>query len=267
MTELRLTDSRIQAGAATLHVEQTGQGTPTLVFLHYWGGSTRTWHPVLQRLAGQAHCVAIDHRGWGRSTAPATGYATGDLADDALAVITAMGLMDYVLVGHSMGGKVAQLIAARRPAGLHGVVLVAPAPAKPAPLPSEVRAQMAAAYDSRQSVLATLDAVLAHAPLGAEIREQIVQDSLAGAAPAKHEWPVRTIIEDVSADLARIEVPVLVVAGEHDQVEPVDLLRSHVLATIPGAQLEVIPGAGHLLPLEKPDQLGDRIATFRKQIG
>lgn len=261
-----MTDSRITTGAATLHVEQTGEGTPALVFLHYWGGSTRTWHPVLERLAGEVRCVAIDHRGWGRSTAPATGYATGDLADDALAVVTALGLADYVLVGHSMGGKVAQLLASRRPAGLRGVVLVAPAPARPAPVPSEVRAGMAAAYDSRESVLATVDAVLAHAPLGERIREQIVQDSLAGAAPAKHEWPASTIIEDVSAELGRIEAPVLVVVGEHDQVEPVDLMRSHVLAAIPGARLEVIPGAGHLLPLERPDQLGDRIAAFRKRV-
>jgi pimeloyl-ACP methyl ester carboxylesterase len=266
MIELHLTDSRITTGAATLHIEQTGEGTPALVFLHYWGGSTRTWHPVLGRLAGQAHSVAIDHPGWGRSTAPAPGYATGDLADDALAVITALGVADYVLVGHSMGGKVAQLFASRRPDGLRGVVLVAPAPAKPAPVPDEVRAGMAAAYDSRESVLATVDAVLAHAPLGAEIREQIVQDSLTGAVPAKHEWPARTIIEDVSADLDRIEVPVLLVAGEHDQVEPVGVLRSHVLAMIPGARLEVISGSGHLLPLERPDQLGDLIAAFRKQV-
>jgi 3-oxoadipate enol-lactonase len=57
---------------ATLHVEEAGDGMPALVFLHYWGGSSRTWHPVIERLSGSARCVAIDHSGWGQSSAPAT---------------------------------------------------------------------------------------------------------------------------------------------------------------------------------------------------
>jgi pimeloyl-ACP methyl ester carboxylesterase len=59
---------------------------------------------------------------------------------------------------------------------------------------------------------------------------------------------------------------VLVVAGEHDRVEPVDLMQSHVIAEINGAQLDVIPESGHLIPLERPQELSDRIATFRDMI-
>ncbi|WP_239157112.1 alpha/beta fold hydrolase [Actinocatenispora thailandica] len=248
----------------SLHIADTGGDTPALVFLHYWGGSTRTWDAVVDHMT--ARCVAIDHRGWGQSSAPETGYTTADLADDAQTVLLTLGLRDYVLVGHSMGGKVAQLLATRRPAGLRGVVLVAPAPAKPVAVPDEARAQMAAAYDSRESVLATLDAVLSHAPLTDAAREQVVVDSLAGTPAAKRAWPARTILEDVSTDLARIDVPVLVVAGEYDRVEPVELMRSHVTDLIPGARLDVIPDAGHLLPLERPDALAERIDTFRKDL-
>lgn len=118
--------------AVTLHVEEEGTGAPALVFLHYWGGSARTWTAVMDRLASINRCVAIDQRGWGRSEAPASDYAIRDLADDALAVIAALELDDYLLVGHSMGGKVAQVVAGDRPAGLRGVVLIAPAPAAPA---------------------------------------------------------------------------------------------------------------------------------------
>ncbi|MGH3261070.1 MAG: alpha/beta fold hydrolase [Trebonia sp.] len=259
-----MTDSYITTHEVSLHVEDTGGGSDALVFLHYWGGSTRTWDAVADRMT--VRCVAIDHRGWGRSSAPETSYTTADLADDAQTVLTSLGLRDYVLVGHSMGGKVAQLLASRRPAGLHGVVLVAPAPAKPVVVPDQVRAQMAGAYDSRESVLATLDAVLSHVPLTHAAREQVVEDSLAGAAAAKREWPARTILEDVSAGLTRIDVPVLVVAGQHDRVEPVELMRSHVTDLIPGARLDVIPDAGHLLPLERPDALAERIETFRKDL-
>ena len=68
--------------------------------------------------------------------------------------------------------------------------------------------------------------------------------------------------EDVS-DGSTIDVPVLILTGEHDRVEPAELMRSHVLAHIPGATLEVVPGSGHLMPLERPDELSARIAAFR----
>jgi pimeloyl-ACP methyl ester carboxylesterase len=257
----------IDTGGATVHVTDVGAGAPALVFLHYWGGSSRTWRPVIDRLADTTRCVAIDHRGWGRSSSPARGYAMQDLAADVTAVIAALGLSDYILVGHSMGGKVAQLLAGRRPSGLRGVVLVAPAPAKPAAIPDEARAQMGRAYETRQSVLATLDGVLRFAELDDELREQAVQDTLAGAGAAKRAWPSSGITQDVSADLASIDVPVLVIAGREDQVEPVAILQTHVLGEIPGAQLEIVEGSGHLIPLERPDELGERIAAFRTRLG
>lgn len=263
MSHYDQSESRIDTGAVSIHVTQAGAGVPALVFLHYWGGSSRTWRPVIQRLAGSARCVAIDHRGWGQSSAPGSGYAIEDLAADALAVIDALQLTDYVLVGHSMGGKVAQLLASRRPAGLRGVVLVAPAPAKPVTVPETVRTQMAGAYLSRDTVIATLDGVLRHSALSEELREQIVDDSLAGSSGAKREWPASAILEDVSADLAEIDVPVLVVVGRQDRVEPIEVMKSHVLAEIPGARLEVIDDSGHLIPLEQPGELSDRIAAFR----
>ena len=266
MTDFHLTHSHIDTGAATLHVEQVGDGTPPLVFLHYWGGSTRTWHQVIERLADSARCVAIDHRGWGQSSAPATGYATGDLAHDALAVIRTLDLTDYIVVGHSMGGKVAQLLASRQPEGLRGVVLVAPAPAKPLPIPEERRAEMARAYSSRDTVIAGLDNVLRHAPLSDALREQVIEDSLAGAEQAKQAWPAHTIIEDVSANLDQINVPVLVIAADQDRLEPVEVMQSQVVAAIGGARLEVIADSGHLIPLERPRELSDRIAAFRDAI-
>jgi pimeloyl-ACP methyl ester carboxylesterase len=266
MTDLHLSHCRIDTGTATVHVEQTGDGRPAVVFLHYWGGSSRTWHPVIERLAASARCVAIDHRGWGQSSAPPARYATGDLASDARAVIGALGLTEYILVGHSMGGKVAQLLASQRPSGLRGVVLVAPAPARPAPIPEEVRAQMDRAYTSRDTVIATLDTVLRHAALSDALRQQIIEDSLAGAPQAKHEWPAHTITEDVSGHMNHINVPVLVIAGDHDRVEPIDVLESHVIAEIDHAQLDVIADCGHLIPLERPRELSDRIAAFRDTI-
>lgn len=85
-----------------LQVEQRGAGSPALVFLHYWGRSSRSWAHVVDRLAPDFRTVTIDQRGWGRSAAPATGYALANLADDGQAVVAALNLQQYILVGHSM---------------------------------------------------------------------------------------------------------------------------------------------------------------------
>ena len=249
--------------AVSLHVEEEGSGAPALVFLHYWGGSARTWTAVMDRLGSSNRCVAIDQRGWGRSEAPASGYAIRDLADDALEVIAALELDDYVVVGHSMGGKIAQVVAGDRPAGLRGVVLIAPAPAAPAaPITDEFREQLRGAYLTRDGVLEGLEIVGSYQGLSPELREQVVSDSMAGAPQARHAWPNTMISEDVSSALTGIDVPVLVLGADHDPIEPVSLLAEHVVARIAGAALEVISDSGHLVPLEQPQQVAGHITAF-----
>jgi len=122
----------VESNGVHLNVAQRGAGAPALVFLHYWGGSSRTWRRVIDALAPEFRTIAINQRGWGKSDAPASGYALADLAHDAEAVIEALDPERYILVGHSMGGKVSQLIASRRPRGLAGLALVAPSPRSPA---------------------------------------------------------------------------------------------------------------------------------------
>ena len=114
-----------------MNVRDQGQGEPALVFLHYWGGSSRTWDLVIDRLKTDFHCVAYDQRGWGDSDRPETGYSLEDLAKDAESLIRTLELDRYILIGHSMGGKVAQLLASKRPPGLEALILVAPSPPTP----------------------------------------------------------------------------------------------------------------------------------------
>ena len=143
-----------------------------------------------------------------------------------------------------MGGKVAQLLASRRPGGLEGLVLVAPSPAAGKSLAAPERDGMAGAYASPNSIAWTIDNVLVERALSQDLRDQVIADSLAGDQAAKEAWPTSAISEDVSADLARIAVPVLVIGGEKDKVDNVDMLRSIVLPSLPGSRLEVIDGAG-----------------------
>lgn len=255
---------KVASNGMAIHVEEKGEGDLSLVFLHYYGGSSRTWKYVTGKLAASFHTVATDHRGWGETDAPAGGYGLKDLAADAEGVIQALNLKRYVLVGHSMGGKVAQLMASRRPKGLAGLVLVAPSPPPPMAISPEVRERMAGAYASREMVEATIDNVLTAKPLTAEDREQVIADSLRGASPAKIAWPKATSQEDIAADVGNINVPTIVIAGELDKVDTVETLKKELLSRIPHACLHIVPGTGHLSMLESPEEVTRLIGDFAK---
>ncbi|WP_234534122.1 alpha/beta fold hydrolase [Streptomyces shenzhenensis] len=240
---------------------QPGTG-PTLVFLHYWGGSARTWDLVVGRLAGR-DVLTADFRGWSRSRGLPGPYTLRRLADDTLAVIADAGVTDYVLVGHSMGGKVAQLVAAARPAGLRGLVLVGSGPARPAArITPEYQEVLSHAYDSDESVAGARDHILTATELPASVKARIAADSRAGADAARTEWPLRGIAEDITEHTRMISVPALVVAGENDHVEPVDVLRDNLVPYLSQADFVVIPNTGHLIPLEAPADLAAAITAF-----
>jgi pimeloyl-ACP methyl ester carboxylesterase len=245
-----------------LHAVETGSRGPTLVFLHYFGGSSRTWAPVIAGLPEGQRTLAVDFRGWGQSDRPGDGHTLQGYADDVEAVMAARGITDFVLVGHSMGGKVAQLMASRRPTGLRGLVLVAPATPTPLALPPEVLAGFAAVYDSRESIEGALQNMLVAQPLPTHLHEQVVADSLGGAPAAKAAWPLSISQEDISGEVTQINVPALVLSGSGDKVDPTDTLKAKLLPLLAGAELKVLPGHGHLLPLEAPTEVAGQIAAW-----
>lgn len=251
-----------------LHVsEQSGKG-PALVFLHYWGGSSRTWQAVIDALPAGRHTIAPDLRGWGDSDAAENNaYALTDFAADIEHLIAALTLKQYLLIGHSMGGKIAQLLASRQPQGLMGLVLVATAPPTPLALPPEARAAMESAYNSPESVGMSIDHILTAKPLSAVQREQVISDSMRGAPQARVAWPNYTSRKDISDEIQKIAVPTIVIAGELDKVDPVEVLQAEVLSRIPQARLHVLPDTGHLSPLESPQDVAEAIDNFVASLG
>ncbi|HEY1888071.1 MAG TPA: alpha/beta hydrolase, partial [Roseiarcus sp.] len=255
----------IETNGATIRVTERGAGEPALVFLHYWGGSSRTWQAVIERLAGKARCIALDQRGWGKSIATDDKYDLAAMADDVEAVAQRLGLSRFMLVGHSMGGKVAQIVAGRRSAALAGLVLVAPAPPTPMPAPEPQRAAMLASYGSRDGVLQALS-VLTAKPLPNELREQVIEDTLAGAPEAKRAWTDRGMIEDISAELVGVTTPTIVVIGDRDQVEHEAALRDVFARFLPQATFRVLEGVGHLSPLQAPDAIAGACLSMLERL-
>ncbi len=261
-----MTRSTVRTRGAEISYLELGAGKTVYVFLHYWGGSGRTWEAVMAKLAPGARCIALDARGWGRSQALDERYDLDAMADDAEDVVAALGLTRYVLVGHSMGGKVAQIVAARGAAAPAGLVLIAPAPPDAMPVSAEQRDAMLASYGSRAGVEQALS-VLAGRPLSQPDLEQVVSDTLAGALEAKREWTERGMIAAV--DRRRLRAfpgPVRIVVGERDRVERPELLRAAFADVLPQAVMETIPEIGHLSPLENPDAVASACRAIASEL-
>jgi 3-oxoadipate enol-lactonase len=258
-------DARIHA---TISARNTTK--PTLVFLHFWGGSSRTWSKVIPLLSSdEYHTVAIDFRGWGSSTGPSdpAAYNIGVLASDVETVLHESGITEYVLIGHSMGGKVAQLVAGQKKIpGLKGLILVAPAPPSPLVLPEEARHQQEHAYESAESAEFVTRNVLTATQLSKADVSMIVQDMTRGSVEAKAAWPAYGMGEDLRDVARKIDVPVLVVGAAKDQVETIEKLKNQVLSEIKGSRLEIIPDCGHLVPVEAPRILVEHIKPFLEEI-
>jgi pimeloyl-ACP methyl ester carboxylesterase len=242
---------------------ERGSGTPTLVFLHYFGGSSADWDLVAARLAPAFRCLLPDLRGFGTSASDDVpdSWSVGDAADDVAALLAARALADFVLVGHSMGGKIALALAARGMAGLRRVVLVAPSPPTPEPIDETVRARLLATHGERAAAEEAAKEITAQPP-GSPLFERVVADNLRTAPGAWRSWLVTGSKEDISEAVTRIAVPVLAVSGADDRTIPTAVIRREVAGRVPGAGLVEVAGARHLIPLDRPEELSRLVADF-----
>lgn len=231
---------------------------PALVVLHHFGGSARSWCAVSRALGGAHRLVVPDLAGFGASRHDPGPFGVGDQADRVAAAIAHAGLRDFVLVGHSMGGKIALALAARRPAELRALLLLAPSPPTPEPIDEVDRELMLAAWADPAACAAMLDRATAR-PLVGDARERAIDDMLRSGERAWRAWVEEGSREDISADMARIEVPVTILSGVEDRAIPTAIVRDEVAARLPGGLLLTVLRMGHLLPVEHPSLVAGAI--------
>lgn len=259
----------------SVHVVARGHGPP-VVLVHGVTLGVEVWAPQLRRLAAGHQVVAVGQRGHGSSVAGDAGYALERLADDLLEVLAALRVSGAVLAGHSMGGMVTQLLAVRRPDELRrhvaALVLVATAagPMVRGPAAGTVGAGVAAAAgrrlrraERRGQALLPRDAFgawLARASFGARpgaAEVALARDVIDRMSPAAMAGLLGPLLAfDVHRRLGEIDLPTTVVVGTRDLLTPPRQARV-VARAIPGAVLEVLPGCGHMVMLERPAELCD----------
>jgi 3-oxoadipate enol-lactonase/4-carboxymuconolactone decarboxylase len=243
----------IEIHGRALHVAVDGPpGAPALLLLHSLGSNLHIWDAQATALARGHRVVRFDIRGHGLSEVGAGPCTIDDFARDALAVLDALAITAAHVAGVSIGGMIAQAIAARAPDRVTSLILVDTALAIPPPQMWIDRAATVRA----EGIAAVADASLARwvsaeylaSPAGRGVRQMMLRTTTEGYAQAA-EALARA---DLTARTQQLRVPTLVLVGEHDPSTPVaasEALRD----AIPGAQLVVIPGALHVPMLDHAD--------------
>jgi len=231
----------------------------SVVFVHGWPDSWRSFQPVLDALAPTIGAISVSLRGFGGSDAPADGYTPDDFAADVAELVDHLGVRSAVFVGHSMGTLVVQRLAASHPEVVAGLVLIGGLRTLPDEVFEEVWSVAQDLDDpiSEQFVREFQSSTLA-APVPDGFFDQLVAESL--QAPARVWRAAFAGIRTMPPDAA-ISAPTLLLWGDQDALVP----RSEqdtLLATIPGAQLVVYEGAGHSPNWEQPERVARDIEAL-----
>jgi pimeloyl-ACP methyl ester carboxylesterase len=240
---------------------------PTVLMLHDIEGGHLSFAPQVETLASSGYrAVAWDMPGYGRS-APIEPYNFKGLAQSCITLIEALRCGDAALLGHGMGGMVAQEVMARRPELVSKLILCGTSASFDEPDDERRRnfiAQRTALLDAGKSMADLAEVLVAQMigpgslPEGARLATHCM--SLVPASTYRRALEA-LVTFDRRTGLPRIQVPTLVVAGEHDRITPPATLRKMADAVPRGSYLE-LRGVGHLPNLEAPDEFDGLLLNF-----
>ena len=250
-------------GVTLEYVERGDKAGLPIVFLHGITDSWRSFERVLPELPRSVRAIAISQRGHGNSSRPDTGYKFKNFADDVHAFLDAMDIPSAVIVGHSMGGLVAQQFAIDRPGRTMAVVIMGSSPAMGRNevvrgLVQEVSA-MADPIDPT-FVREFQESTLAR-PVPPGFMTMVVGESLKVPARVWRAAFEETLVANFTPKLGNISAPTLIMWGDKDSVvlkTDVDILQRG----IPHSRLIVYNGAGHAFHWEAPSEFAGDLMTF-----
>jgi pimeloyl-ACP methyl ester carboxylesterase len=264
-----------------------GEDGPLIVMLHWLGGSGRTWQAVSHHLALEGMCcAAVDLPGFGGAASfESNGLSNEDVVAEIIASIRALRDHDtnrpWLLAGHSMGGKLAMLIAhaAQKSVpglgGLRGLILISPSPVSPEPMQESKRAELLELFSEGSGDEATdrkragkfVDENTGRHELDAAVREGAIQDLLRMDRRAFTAWLSDGSREDWAERVGVLPYPALMLAGSEEEELGPKAQRQLSVPHLSSVTLVELEGGGHLAPLERAAEVADRISAFARQIG
>jgi pimeloyl-ACP methyl ester carboxylesterase len=240
-----------------IRLMRSGQGSP-LLFLH-GGSGAGAWLPFLSTLATRFDVLVPEHPGFGASDTPPWLDNIADLANFYLDLLDKLDLQDAHLVGHSLGGWVAAELAVRNTSRLASLTLVA---AGGIHLKGVEQVDIFLSSDEQRIRDLFHDQKLAEGLLTIALRAEADDAGLKNRmTTAKLTWHPRNYDPNLQKWLHRIDVPTLLIWGDHDRLIPKEYAYAYQ-RLIPGAQVVIIPDCGHVPQIEQEHAFTGAIESF-----
>jgi pimeloyl-ACP methyl ester carboxylesterase len=264
--------SKTHANGIDIYYEIHGSGEP-LILISGLGYDHWMWHKMIPGLAKHFQVLAFDNRGTGQTDKPAGPYTAQMLADDAAGLLEALGVTRAAVMGHSMGGFIAQALALSQPELVSKLILSATNFGGPRHIPVTPEA-LAVLTDMESDPIERLrrGIVISTAPGFAEAHPEIIAEWLDYRVknpilPAPYQAQLAIGMALMSEEacfehkLKHVQCPTLILFGAHDKVVPPG--NAELLAKeIPDSTLHILPNAGHFFPFEVPEEAVQVIVEF-----
>ena len=269
---------QVELSRATVHYQVTGEGPPLLCVMGF-GAPLEGFGPQVRALAAHRRVIAFDNRGVGRSSVPRLPWSIEDLAVDALELMDHLEIERADLLGISMGGMIAQRVAIARPARVNALVLAATFAHADRILQRRLARLIARAVAGwmrgglggrRAFERSMRDAwerhVVAGRPLDAEAQAILDQgwdlrETMKSSDLGVLGQLIALLGHDTRSALSLIRAPTLVIAGSADGLSPLHQARA-LASGIPGARLQILPGAPHGMNFVSPSAFNAAVEAF-----
>jgi N-formylmaleamate deformylase len=255
-----------EANDINIQYTRTGGHKPPFVLLHGLTASGAYWTPLARAFAAEYDVVMPDARGHGNSSAPLHGYRYEDLASDVVGLIRELRLSAPILLGHSMGGMTAAVVASRLAKAIRGVILADPTFLSPQRQREVCDSDVAEQH--RQLLSSAKDEVLAQARARHPHRSPEILE-LRVAARLQTRMSAFDVLTPPNPEyrklVSTIDVPMLLVIG--DTTPAVSLETARELQNLnPRLRVEQIAGAGHGLPHDQPERFAAVVRSFLQTV-
>ena len=254
-------------GDLKVHYQDSNpKGSHVVVFAHSLGTDLRMFDQVVMRLPQSLRVIAYDLRGHGQTEVTAAPYSMGTLVRDAERLIDHLKLRGVVFVGVSIGGMIAQGLAVKRLDLVRGIVLSNTGAKIGTPdlwqqrIDAVVTAGLESIADSIMERWFPADFI-------ADGDHKVWRDRMVAMSPEGYVGCCAAIAgTDFLTPTSGLRLPVLAIAGTEDRSTPPDLVRE-TAALIPGSKFTLIRGAGHLPPIDRPNDVTGALMGFLSGIG
>jgi len=256
-----------ETAAAVGSVRRVGSGEHVVIALHGWFGSGSGWGPFVDQLDGDRFSYLFpDCRGYGARRDEAGEHTMDEIAADTLALADSVGADRFSLIGHSMGGKAVARVLVDAPERVRALVGLNPVPASGFPWDDDGWALFSGAVADDAKRYAIIDFTtgnrLTSSWVNRMVRHSAEQSTREAFGDYLEAWGHGDFSDRVLASEAAVRTPVKIIVGQHDPALAPPLMEQTWLKWHPGAELEVMPNAGHYPMWETPVALATSVEAF-----